>query len=438
MHKTLVAFAQQTIFGQLMNLLAALLRTCENHMRLIGSREILKYLGPGILVTVGFIDPGNWAANLAAGAEYGYSLLWMISLSTLMLIVLQHNAAHLGIVTGECLAEAITKFLPRPVALPVLFSALGASAMTSLAEILGGGIALHLLFGLPVPVGSTLVAAFTSLMVLTNSYAKIERWIIGFVSIIGFSFLYELTLVSTNWTAAATGWAMPAFPEGSMLVIMSVLGAVVMPHNLFLHSEIIQSRQWNLEGEAVVERRLKYEFLDTLFSMLIGWGINSAMILLAAAAFWAHGISASELEQAKLLLEPLLGDGAAVIFAVALLLAGIASSITSGMAGGIIMAGMAGEAYTTRDKHSRWGVLFSLWAGVVGIWAVSDAFKALLISQMVLSVQLPVTMAVQIYLTSSTRVMGKYANGPYLKALLILLLAVVGGLNIALLLSAVV
>lgn len=121
-----------------MNLLAALLRTCENHMRLIGSREILKYLGPGILVTVGFIDPGNWAANLAAGAEYGYSLLWMISLSTLMLIVLQHNAAHLGIVTGECLAEAITKFLPRPVALPVLFSALGASAMTSLAEILGG------------------------------------------------------------------------------------------------------------------------------------------------------------------------------------------------------------------------------------------------------------------------------------------------------------
>ena len=223
-----------------------------------------------------------------------------------------------------------------------------------------------------------------------------------------------------------------------MLIIMSVLGAVVMPHNLFLHSEIIQSRQWNLAGEAFIERRLKYEFLDTLFSMLIGWGINSAMVLLAAAAFWAHGIGVNELEQAKQLLEPLLGSGASLIFAVALLMAGLASSMTSGMAGGIIMAGMAGEAYTTRDKHSRWGVLFSLWAGVVGIWAVSDAFKALLISQMVLSVQLPVTMAVQIYLTSSTRVMGKYANGPYLKALLILLLAVVGGLNIALLLSAVV
>ncbi len=419
-----------------MNPLAALLRTCENHMRLLGGREILKYLGPGILVTVGFIDPGNWAANLAAGAEYGYSLLWMISLSTFMLIVLQHNAAHLGIVSGECLAEAITKFLPRPLALPVLFSALGASAMTSLAEILGGGIALHLLFGLPIPMGATLVAAFTSFMVLTNSYAKIERWIIGFVSIIGFSFLYELTLVSTNWADAAKGWVAPAFPEGSMLVIMSVLGAVVMPHNLFLHSEIIQSRQWNLEGEAVVEHRLKYEFLDTLFSMLIGWGINSAMILLAAAAFWAHGVSVSELEQAKHLLEPLLGDGAAMIFALALLMAGVASSITSGMAGGIIVAGMAGEAYTTRDKHSRWGVLFSLWAGVAGIWVISDSFKALLISQMILSVQLPITMAAQIYLTSSTRVMGKHANGPYLRALLVLLLVVVASLNIALLFSA--
>lgn len=419
-----------------MNPLAVLLRTCENHMRLLGGREILKYLGPGILVTVGFIDPGNWAANLAAGAEYGYSLLWMISLSTFMLIVLQHNAAHLGIVSGECLAEAITKFLPRPLALPVLFSALGASAMTSLAEILGGGIALHLLFGLPIPMGATLVAAFTSFMVLTNSYAKIERWIIGFVSIIGFSFLYELTLINTNWVEAAKGWATPAFPEGSMLVIMSVLGAVVMPHNLFLHSEIIQSRQWNLAGESVVERRLKYEFLDTLFSMLIGWGINSAMILLAAAAFWAHGISVSELEQAKHLLEPLLGDGAAMVFALALLMAGVASSITSGMAGGIIVAGMAGEAYTTRDKHSRWGVLFSLWAGVAGIWVISDSFRALLISQMILSVQLPITMAAQIYLTSSTRVMGKHANGPYLKALLVMLLALVTSLNIMLLLSA--
>ena len=380
MHKTLVAFAQQTIFGQLMNLLAALLRTCENHMRLIGSREILKYLGPGILVTVGFIDPGNWAAHLAAGAEYGYSLLWMISLSTLMLIVLQHNAAHLGIVTGECLAEAITKFLPRPVALPVLFSALGASAMTSLAEILGGGIALHLLFGLPVPVGSTLVAAFTSLMVLTNSYAKIERWIIGFVSIIGFSFLYELTLVSANWTAAATGWVMPAFPEGSMLVIMSVLGAVVMPHNLFLHSEIIQSRQWNLEGEAVVERRLKYEFLDTLLSMGIGWMINSAMVLVAAAVFFTNAVNVEDIQQAQVMLEPLLGKGAALIFAFALLFSGIASTTTAGMAGGSIYAGIFGEAYDIKDYHSWHGVAITYLVAWLLILVITDPFQGLIYS----------------------------------------------------------
>lgn len=417
-----------------MDPLSAFLRKCENIPR--GGKELLKYLGPGILVTVGFIDPGNWAANLAAGAQYGYTLLWMVTLSTFMLIVLQHNAAHLGIATGECLAEAITKFLPRPVSLPVLFSALGASAMTSLAEILGGAIALRMLFGLPIPVGATLVAVFVAVMTLTNSYARIERWIIGFVSIIGFSFLYELSLVGAAWPEAAKGWVTPAFPEGSMVIIMSVLGAVVMPHNLFLHSEIIQSRQWNLAGEAFVERRLKYEFLDTLFSMLIGWGINSAMIILAAAAFWAHGITATELEQAELLLKPLLGNGAAMIFAGALLMAGLASSITSGMAGGIIMAGMAGECYNTRDKHSRWGVLFSLGAALVCIWFISDPFKGLLISQMILSIQLPITMAAQIYLTSSTKVMGKYANGFWLKILLILLLVVVSILNIMLLHSA--
>lgn len=416
-----------------MNPLYALLRTCENIPR--GGKEILKYLGPGILVTVGFIDPGNWAANLAAGAEYGYTLLWMVSLSTFMLIILQHNAAHLGIVTGECLAEAITKFLPRSVALPVLFSALGASVMTSLAEVLGGAIALRMLFNLPIPVGATFVAVFVAGMTLTNSYARIERWIIGFVSIIGFSFLYELTLVNTAWPEAVGGWVTPAFPEGSMIIIMSVLGAVVMPHNLFLHSEIIQSRQWNLAGEAFVERQLKYEFLDTLFSMLIGWGINSAMIILAAAAFWVHGIGVSELEQAQHLLEPLLGNGAALVFAGALFMAGVASSITSGMAGGIIVAGMAGECYNTRDKHSRWGVLVSLGGALVCIWGVSDPFKGLLLSQMILSVQLPVTMAAQIYLTSSTRVMGKHVNGPWLKALLILLLIVVTALNFMLLRS---
>lgn len=401
-----------------------------------GGLEILKYIGPGLLVTVGFIDPGNWAANLAAGADYGYSLLWMVSLSTFMLIVLQHNAAHLGIVTGECLAENITRHLPRALAVPVLASAFTASIMTSMAEVLGGAIALRMLFKVPVPVGACLVAAFVMIMLITNSYKKIERWIIGFVSLIGLSFLYELSLVNAHWGEAAMGWVVPAFPDGSMLVIMSVLGAVVMPHNLFLHSEVIQSRQWHLEDDAVIKKELDFEFLDTLLSMVIGWAINSAMIILAAATFWAAGMAVTELEQAADLLRPLVGDNAAVIFAVALLMAGIASSVTSGMAGGIITAGMAAEPYNIRDKHSLVGVAGSILIALGIIWCISDPFQGLLISQMALSVQLPITMVAQVYLTSSPRIMGKYANGPGTKMLLFALTGVVTLLNVMLLVSA--
>ena len=408
----------------------------DKHRPRLGGLEILKYIGPGLLVTVGFIDPGNWAANLAAGAEYGYTLLWMVTLSTLMLIVLQHNAAHLGIVTGECLAEAINRYLPRPVSRLVLFSAMGASIMTSMAEVLGGAIALHMLFGMPIRVGALLVAGLVMILLLTNSYKRIERWIIGFVSLIGLSFLYELWMVQVSWGEAAMGWVTPAFPQGSMLIIMSVLGAVVMPHNLFLHSEIIQSRQWHLGTEAEINRRLDYEFLDTLFSMVIGWGINSAMIILAAAAFFSTGTVVTELEQAQELLRPLLGSEAANIFAVALLMAGLASSVTSGMAGGTLSAGMFGECYDMHDNHTRLGVVISLATAVVIIWCISDAFQGLLVSQMVLSIQLPITMIAQVYLTSSPKVMGKHANGPWSKALLVGLTVVVAALNVMLFISA--
>jgi manganese transport protein len=180
-------------------------------------------------------------------------------------------------------------------------------------------------------------------MLFTNSYKRIEKWIIGFVSVIGFSFIYELTLVDVNWVDTTKFLVTPNFPDGSMLIIMSVLGAVVMPHNLFLHSEIIQSRQWNLKDEKIRKKELDYEFFDTLFSMIIGWAINGAMIILAAAVFFKNSMPVEELQQAKNLLEPLLGKSAALIFALALLFSGISSSITSGMAGGSIFAGIFSE-----------------------------------------------------------------------------------------------
>lgn len=400
-----------------------------------GALDLFKFIGPGLLVTVGFIDPGNWASNLAAGADYGYALLWMVTLSTLMLIILQHNVAHLGIATGLCLSEATAIYLKPKSSKFVLFSAMAASVSTSLAEILGGAIALNMLFKIPIKAGAILVTIFVLILLFTNSYKMVEKWIIAFVSVIGLSFLYELSLVNIDWISATKGWVTPSFPEGSMIVIMSVLGAVVMPHNLFLHSEIIQSRQWNREDEKIIKKQLKYEFLDTLFSMLIGWAINSAMILLAASTFFINKTPVSALEQAKSLLEPLLGNHAAIVFAVALLFAGIASTTTSGIAAGSIFAGMFKEPYDIKDNHSKLGVAISLFIAVIIIFFISNPFKGLILSQMILSIQLPITIFLQVYLTSSEKVMGKYRNSKSTKYLLYTIGLIVALLNIALFIS---
>lgn len=407
----------------------------KHHRPRFGGLEILRYIGPGLLVTVGFIDPGNWASNIAAGASFGYKLLWMVTLSTIMLIVLQHNVAHLGIATGLCLSEAATKYMKPWASRTVLSSAMVASVSTSLAEILGAAIALNMLFGLPIRLGAILSAIMVLFLLFSNSYHKIEKWIIGFVSLIGISFIYELSLVNVDWGQAAMGWVTPSIPDGSILIIMSVLGAVVMPHNLFLHSEIIQSRQWNLEDDKVIKKQLRYEYTDTIFSMVIGWAINSAMILLAASTFFQIGTQVDELQQAQELLHPLLGSNASVIFAVALLFAGIASSITSGMAGGSIFAGIFNEPYDIKDTHSKTGVLVSIILAVAVIFLITDSFKGLLISQMVLSIQLPITVFTQVYLTSSKKVMGKYVNHKPTTILLLLICSIVTMLNVLLFIS---
>ena len=407
----------------------------KNHKPTFGALKILKYIGPGLLVTVGFIDPGNWASNIAAGADFGFTLLWMVTMSTIMLIILQHNVAHLGIATGLCLSEAATLHTPPIVSRTILGSAMVASVSTSLAEILGGAIALQMLFKIPIPTGAIIVVLFVGVMLFTNSYALIEKIIIAFVSIIGLSFLYELSLVDIDWVQAGISWVVPSIPEGSILIVMSVLGAVVMPHNLFLHSEIIQSRQWNLENDEVIKKQLDYEFVDTLVSMLIGWAINSAMIILAATTFFTHGVKVGELQQAQLMLGPLLGNNAGVVFAIALLFAGIASSITSGMAGGSIFAGLFSEPYDIKDNHSRLGIALSLLVALVLIFVIGNPFNALIISQMILSIQLPFTIFLQIYLTSSPKVMGKYVNTKSTTALMLLIGSIVTFLNILLFIS---
>lgn len=299
--------------------------------------EAFKFIGPGIIVTVGFIDPGNWAANLAAGASYGYELLWVVTLSTIMLILLQHNVAHLGIVRGQCLSECAYEFLPRYVSRFVLSTAGIAAAATALAEFIGAAIALKMLFGIPLLIGSVLTAVICTVMLITNSYRKLERIIAGFVSLIALAYLIEVNMVNVDW---------------------------------------------------------------------------------AAAVFFAHGIEVTELEQAEELLRPLIGPAAGTIFAIALLFAGFASSATAGMAGASIFAGMFGESYDMKDFHTRLGLALTYIPALLLIVFVTDSFQALLISQMFLSLQLPITIFLQLYMTSSRKVMGQYANHTYTNVLL--------------------
>jgi manganese transport protein len=402
------------------------------HAPKFGGLDILKFIGPGFLVTVGFIDPGNWASNVAAGSQYGYSLLWVVTLSTLMLIVLQHNAAHLGIVTGLCLAESSTRFQGRRMSRLFLGSAMAAAAATAMAEVLGSAIGLNMLFGLPLRTGALITAVSAGYLLFSNGYRRLEKWVIAFVSLIGFSFLFELSLVHIGWNEALKGWSVPSVPTGSLPIVMSVLGAVVMPHNLFLHSEIIQSRQWNRKGEEIIGRQLKYEFADTLLAMIVGWAINSALIIIAATVFHSRGMVVTDLAQADITLKPLLGDAAHIIFAVALVLAGFSSSVTAAMAGGSIFAGIFGEPFDISDNHSRTGAALTFSGAVLIVLFLRDAFSGLIWSQVVLAVQLPWTIFSQISLTSSDRVMGKHSNSATDNVLLWSTAAVVSFLNLML------
>lgn len=394
---------------------------------------LFKYLGPGFIVTVGFIDPGNWAANIGAGSEFGYNLLWVVSLSTIMLIFLQYNAAKLGIVSGVCLAEASTKFFPKKVSRFVLVTAYLASISTAVAELLGGALALQMLFKLPFKIGVVLISILVVVLIFSNQYRHIEGWIIGFVSIIGFSFLYELFMVSVDWGQAFTNSVSINIPNNSMLLIMSVLGAVVMPHNLFLHSEFIQSREYDTNNKALLKKQLRFAKTDTLISMIIGFMINAAIVILAAATFHKAGKSVNELAEAQYLLNPILGHTAAGVFALALLFAGISSSVTAGMSGGIISSGIVEERYNANDRHTTAGIIGVIVSAMVIIFFIQDTFQGLILSQVVLSLQLPITIVALLALTGSKKVMGEFVDTIWKKVILFTFAAIVIVLNILLL-----
>ena len=354
-------------------------------------RVLLRFLGPGFLVTIGFIDPGNWATNMAGGADFRYDLLWVITLSTLMLILIQNMSARLGIATGKSLAVNIRERLPRPASALVGVTIVAACAATDVAELLGGAIGFNLLFGLPLWAGALLTVILEVFFIISQRYHRLEKIILAFLGIITICFVIELVIVKPDWLEVGPAMVIPRVTMGNIYIAMGMLGAVVMPHNIFLHSNVIQSRKWGTsEGEK--NKLIRFEKVDTFLAMGVGWMVNSAMIIVAAAVFFRNGVHVDSLEQASATLRPLAGQFAGFLFALALLAAGISSSITSSMAEVNVITAFLGKPEDPKTLLYKISAFITAIPSFVILLLKIDTFKILIFSQVVLSIQLPFTL----------------------------------------------
>ena len=373
-------------------------------------KTLFGFLGPGFLVTVGFIDPGNWATNIEGGSRFGYELLWVITLGTVMLIVIQHMAAKLGIATGKSLAVNIRDYFSPPIAVFLGSTAFLACVATDVAELAGGGIGFSLLFGMPLWCGTLLTVILKVFLVVSQRYHRIETLIVGFLGVIALCYLVELLIVRPDWAAVVPALVVPKLGRESIYVAMAILGAVVMPHNIFLHSNVIHSRTWGISENEKMEL-LRYEKIDTFFAMTLGWIVNSSMIIVASAVFFHSHVYVGSIEQASATLKPLAGPVAGLMFAVALVFSGVGSSITSAMAEANVITGFMGKPEDSRTLLYRIAVFVTAVPSFLIICLSHDTYRILILSQVVLSLQLPFTLLPLLILCRSRRLMGVFSSG---------------------------
>ncbi|MEJ2719839.1 MAG: Nramp family divalent metal transporter [bacterium] len=400
------------------------------------NKMLLRFLGPGFLVTVGFIDPGNWATNIEGGSQYGYELLWVITLSTVMLIVIQHMAAKLGIATGKSLAVNIREHFKPPVVAFLGVTIVAACVATDVAELIGGAIGFRLLFGVPLWLGALVTVLLEIFLIVSLRYHRVETIIIGFLGVIGICYIIEILIVKPDWAALAPSVVVPRINRTSIYTAMAILGAVVMPHNIFLHSNIIHSRRWGL-SESEKAGLLKYEQMDTFSAMLMGWVVNSSMIIVAAAVFFGHGVVVDSIEQASATLKPLAGPLAGFLFAVALVFAGVGSSVTSSMAEVNVITGFLGKPEDPRTPLYRISVFVTAIPSFLIILIGLDTYRILIFSQVVLSIQLPFTLVPLLVLCRSRDIMGGFRSSAREFTAAVIISAVVIILNVYLLYSTV-
>lgn len=407
-----------------------------------GWRKVAAFLGPGYLVAVGYMDPGNWATALAGGSKFGYTLLVVALVSNFMAIILQSLCARLGIATGRDLSQACRDAFPRPVAWVLWLFAELAICATDLAEIIGTAIGLNLLFGIPLEIGVILTAldVFLILWLQNLGFRWIEAIIIALLGIITACFAVQIFLADPDWGGIIRGFAPTTdiVKNPDMLYLaLGIIGATVMPHNLYLHSAIVQTRAY---GDTLEERRqaLRYATYDSTFALMFALLINASILILAAATFHASGrMEVAELGEAHDLLRPLLGASIAPsLFAIALLCCGLNSTITATLSGQAVMEGFIDISLPPwlRRLVTR-AVAIIPAAAVTIIYGESETARLLILSQVILSFQLPFAVVPLVLFTADRHKMGALVAPRWLTALAAIIAVLIIGLNIKLLLD---
>ena len=366
------------------------------------------FSGPAVVASIAYIDPGNFATNIQAGARYGYGLLWVVLAANLIAMLFQALSAKLGIVTGRNLAELSRAYFPQPIPILMWIASEIAAMATDLAEFLGASIGLSLLFGMSLLSGmaATAIITYAILMFGGLRFRRIELSIGAFVAVIGVCYLIELFVAPVDWSAAGLGLITPRIADGDALMIaVGIVGATVMPHAIFLHSALTQSRMMLFSDEER-EKVLRFSNREVVAALFVAGAINMAMVIMAAAAFNSGHSDVAEIETAYHTLTPLLGAGAATAFLISLLASGISSSVVGTMAGQIILQGFI------RRKIPIWlRRLVTMAPAFVVVATGVSATKALVVSQVILSIALPVPMIALLILSSDKLIMGRFANG---------------------------
>jgi manganese transport protein len=407
-------------------------------------RRLLAFAGPGYMVAVGYMDPGNWATDLAGGSRFGYALLSVVLLSSLMAMMLQALSLRLGIVTGLDLAQACRRHYARRTSIFLWVLSEISICACDLAEVLGTAIALQLLFGIPLTIGVvlTVLDTFVVLALQRRGWRHVEAFVIGLLTLVGACFAAELVLARPALGAIAAG-LVPSpqiVSDPAMLYIaIGIVGATVMPHNLYLHSALAQTRRFDC-GAAGKREAIRLSTIDSTVALTFAFAINAAILILAAATFNVGGhTEVAEIEDAYRLLTPLLGlPAAGFLFALALLASGQNATLTATLAGQVVMEGFVGLRLSPalRRLATRLVALVPAVAAT-WLWGASGTGALLVFSQVVLSLQLPFAVVPLVRLTSRRRVMGDFVNGRPLTAAATLITALIIALNAKLILDAI-